>query len=107
MADEGYSVKDVVDITRREQTAGFARLETLLSTKADKADVESLRTDLNSHRHETNRRLGTLEDARVATEAVDRVRTKSRSDRWTFWGLVAASGAAAGAIGGAIIFVVH
>ena len=107
MVDEGYSVKEVVDITRKEQTAGFAKLETLLSTKADKADVERLATELNTHRHETNRRLGTLEDARVAGDAVDESKAKSRADRWSLWGLVAATGAAAGGIAAAIVYAIH
>ena len=107
MADESYTVKEVVDITRREQTAGFAKLEVLLSTKADKADVERLATDLNTHRHETNRRLGTLEDARTADVAVDESKAQSHADRVSYWGLIAATGAAAGGIAAAIVYSIH
>lgn len=107
MPYEGYSVKEVVDITRKEQTAGFAKLEVLLSTKADKTDVERLATDLSSHRKETDRRFAHLEDANTAATALAEERDRSKSDRWGFWGLIAATAAAAGAVAGAIVFAVH
>ena len=107
MTEESYSVKEIVDLTRREQTTGFSRLEVLLATKADKADVEKLRSDLNTHREVTNHRFESLEDARVAADAVTANKKTSQTDRAAFWGLVAASAAALGGIAAAIIYAVH
>ena len=107
MPDEGYSIKEVVDITRSEQTKGFAKLETLLSTKADKSDVERLATDLSAHRKETDRRFVHLEEANTAFRAVDDARTASRAGRWTIWGLIVASVAAVAGIVTAIVLAVH
>lgn len=62
MADDAYSVKEVVDITRKEQTAGFAKLEVLLASKADKADLIPINQRLDQH----DGHIRTLQDSVLA-----------------------------------------
>ena len=59
MSDDAYSVKEVVDITRKEQTQGFAKLEVLLAGKADKADLIPINQRLDQH----DGHIRTLQDA--------------------------------------------
>ena len=63
MSEEpGYSIRDVVDITRQEQTAGFAKLEVLLASKADKADLIPINQRLDQH----DGHIRTLQDSVLA-----------------------------------------
>ena len=49
MPDEGYTIKEIVDATRREQTQGFTEVKVLLASKADKADLEPIHRKLDEH----------------------------------------------------------
>ena len=69
---EGYSVKEVVDITRQEQTAGFAKLEVLLASKADKSDLIPIHQRLDEH----DGHIRTLQDSVLA----DATRESSKSN---------------------------
>ena len=62
MSDDAYSVKEVVDATRKEQTEGFARVEVLLSGKADKSDLVPIHQRLDLHEGH----IRTLQDSVLA-----------------------------------------
>ena len=104
MADEpGYTVKEIVDMTRQEQTAGFTRVETLLSTKADKTDLIPIHAKLSEH----DGHIRTLQDAVLVDGAAEARSNYIRTGRVAFWSLVASCGAAAGAIVYAVVYVVR
>lgn len=48
-AEVRYTVRDLLDRIRADQSAGFARIETAMSGKADKADVARLEARLDQH----------------------------------------------------------
>ena len=73
MTEEGYSIKEVVDLTRKEQTEGFTKLEVLLASKADKADLEPIHRKLDEH----DGHIRTLQDAVL----VDATEEGSKSNR--------------------------
>lgn len=106
-ADDSYSLKEIIDLTRKEQTQGFASVTTLLASKADKTDVEAIRNDLSSHREETDQRLTRLEadkDLREARAKVHSLRDNQVfSKRQKVWGTVAAIALLLATIGGPII----
>ena len=78
---DGYTVKEVVDITRKEQTQGFAKLEVLLAGKADKADLIPINQRLDLHEGH----IRTLQDS-VLTEAT-RESSKSNFRNNVRWAL--------------------
>ena len=59
MSEDSYSLKEVVDATRKEQTAGFAEVKVLLASKADKADLIPINQRLDLHEGH----IRTLQDA--------------------------------------------
>ena len=96
-------MKEIVDLTRHEQTAGFARVEVLLAGKADKADLIPIHERLSLH----DSRLRTLEDGRLVDDAeLARVSDQGRI-RWNRVGVVAALFTAAGGIGYVILAAIH
>ena len=103
MTEDGYSVKEIVDITRREQTEGFARLETMLAGKADKADVHELASRLDRH----DQRIGTLEVARQIDDT-QRARANDRfGHRWVIIGALAGVAAGVGTLAYVVVATVH
>ena len=88
--DSGYSVKEVVDITRQEQTAGFAKLEVLLASKADKADLVPIHQRLDAH----DGHIRTLQDSVLADATREGSKSNFRNNvKWAIGvlsGLVAA-----------------
>ena len=44
-----YTVRELLDRIRTEQTDGFARIETKMAGKADKADLERIEARLDAH----------------------------------------------------------
>jgi hypothetical protein len=44
-----YSVRDLLDVIKTEQTAGFTRLETSMNGKADAADVARIAERVDHH----------------------------------------------------------
>ena len=93
MADDGYSIKEVVDLTRQEQTAGFTRVEVLLSSKADKADLIPIHQKLDEH----DGHIRTLQDV-VLTNAT-RESSKSTFRNNVKWAIGVTSVIAATALG--------
>ena len=103
MSEDSYSIKEIVDSTRQEQTAGFTRIEVLLAGKADKADLVPIHERLTLH----DSRLRNLEDGRLVDDAViERIDRKGQV-RWDRVGIVAAICMAAGAIGTIVVTVFH
>ncbi|HEX3539666.1 MAG TPA: hypothetical protein VHT75_04405 [Acidimicrobiales bacterium] len=67
MADEptiSFTVSELLQQIKADQTAGFARMEVKLDNKADKADVASIQSDLAHY----GERLGKVEDWRRTME---------------------------------------
>ena len=86
MADEdSYTVKEIVDMTRQEQTAGFTRIESLLESKADKADLEPIHEKLTKH----DGHIRELQDVVLVTAQQDAAREK----RTNFWRWAIGTGA--------------
>lgn len=89
-----YSVKDLLAQIQTSVTAGFARLETALANKADKADVVAVHARLDEHQR-------AIEDLKTRQTGDDAVRT-ARSRAWTTrqWtiGVVVTAVAAAGSV---------
>ena len=79
MTEEGYSIKEVVDLTRKGQTEGFTKLEVLLASKADKADLEPIHRKLDEH----DGHIRTLQDA-VLVDGTQEVAKSTRANniRW-------------------------
>jgi hypothetical protein len=103
MPDDSYSIKEIVDATRQEQTAGFTRVEVLLAAKADKADLEPIHRKLDDH----STRIRTLEDDRVTEAATQHKVESMKLSRIAFWSLVGAMGGAAGTIVYAVIYILR
>ena len=93
MSDDNYTIKEVVDLTRQEQTAGFTRVEVLLSSKADKADLEPIHRKLDEHEGH----IRTLQDT-VLTEAT-RESSKSTFRNNVKWAIGVSAVIAATALG--------
>lgn len=77
-----YTVKELLGDLKKEQTAGFARIEVSMSGKADKADVARMEARLDAH----GERLGTLEQARRD----DQTFQSARAWNWGRWEKVGA-----------------
>ena len=60
--NQSYSLKEVVDLTRQEQATGFNRIEILLASKADKADLGPINRRLDVH----DGQIRTLQDTALA-----------------------------------------
>jgi hypothetical protein len=75
-----YTVKELLAHIKDEQTAGFARIETSLSMKADKADVERLEKQLDSHAG----RIESLERSRDQSETAAKIHAVRDDEFWTF-----------------------
>ena len=101
MTDDGYTVKEVVDITRQEQTAGFAKLEVLLASKADKADLVPIHSKLNEH----DGHIRTLQDS-VLAEAT-REGTKSNFRNNVKWAIGVLSMLVATVVGVLLAHLIH
>ena len=101
MTEEGYSIKEVVDLTRKEQTAGFTKLEVLLASKADKADLEPIHRKLDEH--ETH--IRTLQDS-VLTEAT-REGSKSNFRNNVKWAIGVLSILVATVLGVLLTHIIH
>ena len=86
MSEEGYTIKEVVDLTRQEQTAGFTKLETMLGTKADKADLIPIHERLDKHEGH----IRTLQDA-VLVDVTDAADASKRANNWR-WAVGVGSG---------------
>ena len=97
---DSYTVKEIVDMTRKEQTAGFTKIESLLSTKADKADLEPIHQKLAEH----DGHLRELQDAMLVEEKAATIR-ESRTAAWR-WGIGTVAGVVA-VIVGVILSHVH
>ena len=112
--EAGYSVKEILDLTRTEQTAGFAEIRTLLSLKADRSDVERLGRDLADHRTRTEESIEHLDERLTTVEANDNLRSaranvllgeKERrfTKREKMWGIIGAVALLLATVGGPII----
>lgn len=85
-----YPVRDLLSKIDSNQTAGFARIETALSQKADRADVARVEAKLENkaersdlHRAEARlehveTRVGSLERGAAANEASDLIEVEAR-----------------------------
>lgn len=91
MAQERREARELMAQIRNEQAAGFASLAAKLDAKADKADVESIRSDLRHLGERTEHLEGWRrdEDARFAVnkQHVDR-EDKSKNRRLALGGLI-------------------
>ena len=83
MTEDGYTLKEVVDNTRKEQTAGFAEIKTLLSTKADKSDVDRLERRLDEHGRDISDLQQNQHDAEVAATARAEDHTQWSAQTWS------------------------
>ena len=101
MADDAYSVKEVVDATRKEQTEGFARVEVLLSGKADKADLIPIHQQLDAHAGH----IRTLQDS-VLAEAT-REGSKSNFRNNVKWAIGVLSILVATVVGVLLTHIIH
>lgn len=59
-----YPVRDLLSQIRNEQTAGFARIETSMASKADKADIERLESRLDHHAKDIGDQAQAIADLR-------------------------------------------
>lgn len=83
MADEPvieYGVKELIGNLRTEVASGFSRVEALMGSKADKADLAEIRGELHTHAA----RLVDLEKHRDDSSVEARVR-RMASDRRDAW----------------------
>lgn len=99
--DQGYSVKEVVDLTRKEQSEGFNRVEVLLSSKADKADLGPIHQRLDEH----DGHIRTLQDA-VLIDATEDARKVNRSNNIK-WFIGVSTIIAATALGTILAHIFH
>lgn len=60
-----YTVRELLDRIDRQQTQAFARIETSMATKADKADVAQLKVEMRIH----GERLTRVDDRVTMLEA--------------------------------------
>lgn len=100
-----YTVKELLDKMRTEQTQGFSDILARLDGKADKADVAGLRSDLNSHRHETDRRLTALEDGEKEDQGKENYNQTNREHRRQNIQLTAATISSAAALVLAVVAI--
>jgi hypothetical protein len=73
-----FTVSELLQQIKADQTAGFARMEVKLDNKADKADVASIQSDLAHY----GERLGKVEDWRRTIE-VSRETNRERAETAT------------------------
>lgn len=78
-----YRVADLLDQIRKEQTAGFSRLERSLELKADKADLEAFEGRLNALRNDV-RELEKERDERQ-TAAKTHAQLVGRAEEFRRW----------------------
>lgn len=93
MAEDTYSIKEIVDATRQEQTQGFAKLEVLLASKADKADLIPINQRLDQH----DGHIRTLQDAVLVDETTEGSKSNFRNN--VKWAIGVTSVIAATALG--------
>lgn len=76
-----YPVRELLEEIRTAQTEGFATVVTKLDSKADKADVERLRSEVSEHRRETDTRLRKLEQDDRDTKIAERARDEQEKEQ--------------------------
>jgi ferric-dicitrate binding protein FerR (iron transport regulator) len=82
-----YTVKELLQKLSDEQTAGFARIEVSLASKADKADVAKLEARLDEH----GKAIDKLQDFQHELETAERVHESHVTRSWSKLQRVAAS----------------
>lgn len=86
-----YTVKELLARIEKNQTEGFARLDTSVASKADKADVARLETRLEQHTKDIGELQGFRDD--LVQQRVKRFRLGANAWRliWGALGLAATS----------------
>lgn len=92
-----YTIKELIGNVQHAVDAGFARVETKLDSKADKAELVALTARVDAHGHEIGQLKDRQRDDETAGKALETARTKALSSRqWAVGILISAIIAAVG-----------
>lgn len=88
-----YTVKELLASMQREQAAGFARIETSMSSKADKSDVARMEARLDAHGKALDEHRTHISELQIqAREEVRARQAAERTNRWWHTGLAKVGG---------------
>lgn len=107
-----YSVKDLLNDMRREQTVGFTRLDTKLDGKADRTDLAAVQAELASVKAEHGAEIGHIKDKLREDEAAHHALSAAKTTtvdkrRWLTNTITSVAIAVIGALSALAAFGVH